>query len=145
MTVRQYKHHSKPGGQQTLPIDKWIAVAGLGTFTVTGSGHIKSELYINVNYEDSDEKNADGSLKYPGGGEIEARMIRKAYKKLPVDPCGADNRSLMRGIKHTASRMKVNEPVRNGEIGRTYYWQVKVRGVKSAVLTTRYDDFWRIQ
>ena len=144
MTTKQYTHHKKPGGQQTLPINKWVAVAGLGTFKTNGFGHIKSELYINVNFEDSDEKNADGSLKYPGGGVIEARMVRKAFGKLPVDVCGADNRALMRGIKHVGSRMKVNEPVRNGENGRTYYWQVRVRGVKSAVLTTRYDDFWRM-
>lgn len=144
MTVKQYIHHKKPGGQQTLPIDEWVAVSGLGTFKTNGYGHIKSELYINANFEDSDEKNADGSLKYPGGGVIEARMVRKAYRSLPVDVCGADNRMLGRGIKHVGSRMKVNEPVRNGENGRTYYWQVRVRGVKSAVLTTRYDDFWRM-
>lgn len=144
MTVKQHVHHKKPGGQQTLPIGEWVAVSGLGTFKTDGFGHIKSELYININYEDSDQKLPDGGLKYPGGGIIEARMVRKAFHDLPVDVCGADNRTLVRGIGHFGSRMKVNEPIRNGENGRTYYWQVRVRGVKSAVLTTRYDDFWRM-
>lgn len=138
MTVKQHVHHKKPGGQQTLVPGKWVAVAGLGTFKASGFGHIKSELYVHIDFEN------DTTGQYPAGGTFEARMIRKAYGNLPVDPCGADSRPLLYGLNGNSVRMKVNEPIRNGENGRTYYWQVRVRGVKSAVLTTRYDDFWRI-
>lgn len=144
MTIKQYQHHKKPGDKQTLPIGKWIAVAGLGVFRTNGLGHLKSELYFNIDYEDSIETNPDGSLKYPVGGVVEARLVRKAFGKLPVDVCGGDNRALLTSMQHVQTRMHINEPIRNGENGRTYYWQVRVRGVKSATLTTRYDDFWRM-
>lgn len=139
MPVKQYKHHPKPGGKQTLRVGKWVAVAGLGTWTSSGAGHMKAELYLNINYTDDPA--------FPGGGVIEARVVRKAWrgKWREPDPCGADTRALPRGLKQTFARMKVNEPIRTGEIGRSYYWQVRVRGVRSCYLTTRYDDFWRIQ
>lgn len=137
MTVYQHKHHKKPGGKQTLPINKWVAVSGLGTFKTSGFGHIKAELYLNITYEDDPN--------FPGGGYLEARMVRKAYGSKPVDPCGADGRALLPKLKQAFARIKVNEPIRSGEKGRSYYFQVRVRGVKSAYLTTRYDDFWRIR
>lgn len=138
MAVQQHKHHKKPGGKHTLPVGKWVAVSGLGTWKASGGGHMKAELYLNINYVDDP--------RYPGGGVIEARVVRKAWKGKwkAVDPCGADSRPLMRGLKQAFARMKVNEPIRSGEVGRSYYWQVRVRGVKSCYLTTRYDDFWRL-
>lgn len=129
MTIKQFVHRTKRPGVLKLKPGKWQNV-DLSPCAATGSGRITHHLYLNVSYT--------------GEGVLGVRLVRKPWKRLEADPTGYDERYLSaQGGGNALVRFHYEGPVRSGEVGRPYQWQVRVKGCKSAAIGTRYSDFWR--
>ena len=147
MTIRQYIHRKKPGGYQKLIPGKWLTL-GLAPTTATGSGVLIHKLYTNIQWEEGNRP------AYITGFRVRYRLVRKATKKEIADPTGYDERNVYFDSSDSATHsVEYVGPVRKGEIGRPFYWQMMVvkpfsllgdDWIKNLRVTTRYSDFWRL-
>lgn len=147
MTIRQYIHRKKPGGYQKVTPGKWLTL-GLAPTAATAGGLLIHKLYAHLIW---DEEPAQAA--YLTGFRVRYRLVRKNISKKQADPTGYDERTvLFDSVSNATHSIEYVGPVRKGEIGRPYYWQMMVipptmgfgGRIKNLKVTTRYTDMWRL-
>ena len=141
---KQYVHRKKPGGSKPLTVDKWLTL-DLAATSATGAGLLVHKLYSRIEWESLSEQSPGFRVVY--------RLVRKKQGKWKLaDPTAYDERTVLNDSQKFAQHsIEYVGPVRKGETGRPYYWQVKIiparkpedNPVKPSI-TTRYSDFWRV-
>lgn len=130
--------HKRHKEQPIAPDPKWtdllFVAAGVTRkrFYCDRDGTLESVLYLPLEFE----------LLSPAPATVRVRLVREAMGKLPMDPTGYDERTLLPGGDGFARIRFAYQG--EAQEGRRYFWQAQTLGQVRAVATgTHYAQFTR--